>query len=437
MVLFLTSCTTQSFISTTSLSQNTPIIIKTVTPTTISPTASVETLITFTPSPSPVFHKPTETKTITQITNTEVSIPEIIKICPENREVSLLELGINPNFRLVIMPQGQAPGEHPTAGLLTISGIDPSPRAISNTIPKSSWIYDGFQINPNGQWFSFAKWQEGDEKEHIMISSLDGEQQWEIGLISETLQSETWWNDHEIVVLEYIISRSGTYPYIPISLINPFTGDIQRLSPLPKNAWWWKHFYFNNNHYIVYYEGNAGPIKEFTLYSYTDNTSKPIFKWLTGKDWVGSDNFSFYAIDGNFTVDIRQHYGLDLAVDISLDEAVQETDYGHIMKAIKLLDLTHAGISEEILPGVFNLLSGGWVEGTELKWHIYKYYQSKLIDYCTITGPSYVSPDKRFMAITDLYELGSRKRELIVLDLETGKFARIPGFSAIGWGVAP
>lgn len=436
MVLFLTSCTTQPIISTTNPSRNTPITTRTVTPTTISPTASPVTLMPNTPSPSPVLHKPTETKTVTQIAKTEVSTPEMIKRCPENREVSLLELGINPNFRLVIMPQGQAPGEHPTSGLLTISGIDPSPRAIPNTIPKDSWIYDFFQINPSGQWFTFSKWQEGDKKEHIMISSLDGKRQWDTGLISSTLQSETWWTDHEIIVKEYIPSRSGTH-YIPISLINPFTVDIKRLPLLPKNAWWWKHFYFNNNHYIVYYEGYGGPIKEFTLYSYTDNTSKPIFKWLTGKDWVAYDNYTFYVTDGNFTVEVEQPYGLDLAVDLSLDEATQETDYDHIMKAIKFPDLLHVGISNEILPGVFELLSGGWVEGTELKWYIYKYYQSTLIDYCTITGPSYVSPDKRFMAITNLYELGSLKREIIVLDLETGKFARIPGFSAIGWGVVP
>jgi hypothetical protein len=112
-------------------------------------------------TPSTSFAEATLEPTASPPFEQRASVLEVIEVCPEQREVPFTELGLDSSDRLVVMLIDES-GTSVKPGLFMISGEDPTPRLIPNTIAVDDWLYGNYFISPDGHWFRFARWKEGD-----------------------------------------------------------------------------------------------------------------------------------------------------------------------------------------------------------------------------------------------------------------------------------
>lgn len=376
-------------------------------------------------------------------TTQKVAYPEVVKACPDEREVSLEEIGLNPSTRLIVASFDRVSGLPIKDGLFMISGDDPEPRQIPGTIPNEGWLVGNFGLSPDDEWLLFQRWMEGTQERHVWISSLDGERQWELATIS--LKEWAYWVSEKEVLIEGIPEgRALSHDAMnPLYSIDPFTGEMRSFPPLPEEAVFLDYFGVDGTSYALYYVGFQ-TYEELALHDYSSGTSTPILPWLVGKDWV---NFHTggpgVGLDGLLDITVNRPYGFDFAKNLDLDSIREPKSYQEVMTAVMLPegppDFAEWSLGEEL-----SIVERTAHEDEEAPTWFYVLDYDKMIlkDYCLdvefMSNPEDISVDGRFVAITYLEgPLGSHPlyaKWVLILDLETGRFARIHKTQAIGWG---
>jgi hypothetical protein len=392
-----------------------------------------------TPTPTPL---PTETRSFTD--------DLIIKqLCPEEREVKIGELGLSPNTHLLVVPYDYSFGSPSTNGLSTVSSKDPTPHLILNSTPPDGYLNIGYSISPDGRWFTFYRLEEGDEVKTLWISSVDGKQQWEIIQLSYGYLT-AWVSDQVIIVmgvpganeLEWISGED----YVPLTRINPFTLEKHNLIPLSNEIVHNAHYDINGNPYDIYIDG-WGPIYDIIIQIHTDNTTKSVFKWLIGKEWINISNFNFWDDEnGMFTVWVDRPYGFDLAENLTIDSISQDISYGDVMETVKL---PNGFPNTSVVAGLENSLylieryDRYSQDDNGINLFIFDFERNILIDYCfdreDFTTWVNISPDRKFVAYTFFEgedgENPSHAKEVVILNLETGHISYLDGVKVVGWGI--
>ncbi len=425
------------------------------TPTPSSPALSSETASpTDTPSPTRTFTPSPTLSPIVPIPTIETVTPPVVQYCPDQPEIPLTELGLNPEMYLVVAQNDDIPGDPSENGIFYLTGSDPTLKPIPNTASEGVWNTSLFMVNPRGNWIKYYRWQEGDEHKTIRISTLDGTQQFDIADITFG-HSTQWISDEEIVVIGLVNEEDyafGLFEYwedlIPLAVIDITTGVIEPLPPLPDNTIFAVFSQLDNNYYAIYYEGYE--FDNIQLYDYTNNRSIPIFQWLVDKDWVSYGTTGFRMEDGSLSAFVnRRPYGFDLVVGLDVEGVQQDNRYLEAMTAVVL-----PGVPNDFRSSSISSLgnSGGnlyvvrdedMISGKEEKlFYIFDYPNKILRDYCLTFeyGALFknLSPDGRFLIIVFYSSYGyPPDPKSIILDLDTGYYAMLEDIRVLGLATMP
>jgi hypothetical protein len=362
--------------------------------------------------------------------------PELVTLCPENREVPLSELGIDPRFRLVVVPWTvQTTGDE--IGYTLIDPTDPIPR-VAPLIPpgminKSVWPYE---ISPDGHWVEYSL-QEKDnaERRTVWISSLDGDQMWPITPVGEYFGGG-WVGPQEILL--YGPEEDDR------KIINPFTMEERTIPPFPDDETDTKElvtslFLVDDHAYQMY------PAKyEWQLFDYDSMTSHSIFQWLQFNKISYNDiHFLGYGSE-TYIAYVFRDYGFDISPELDIDEIAASHEYNQIMRAIMMPDAILPTYPSRIASTkqAMLLVSFDMFSDIDLQTRIYWFDIENMVvtDYCFSLDYSQrnLSPDDRFIAFTqEFYPVtypSPVPKSITILNLDTGYISKIDDYEFIGWG---
>jgi hypothetical protein len=385
---------------------------------------------TLTPVPTSTW-TPAPTPTIEQVH------PELVTLCPENREVPLSELGMDPRFRLVVVPWTvETTGDE--IGYSLIDPTNPIPRVVplipTGMINKSVFPYE---ISADGQWVEYSlKEKDNTESETVWISSLDGEQVWPISTDSEFSYGR-W------------VSHQGILVYGPTEgdrkIINPFTMEERPIPQFPDDETDMKElvlplFLVDGRAYQMYPTED-----EWRLYDYDSQSSRGVFQWLTFNKISYSDLHFLGHGSGTYIAYVNRDYGFDISPELDLDGIAASHEYNQIMRAVMM--------PEAILPAYPGRIASTKLSMSLVSYDIFVdpdyvgfywfYYEKMLVtDYCfnssNTQGGSQLSPDDKFIAFTQEFypvDWGSPvPKSITIINLETGYIAQIDDYEFVGWG---
>lgn len=382
--------------------------------------------------------------------------PSVVTLCPEHPEVPFEALALNDGLRLVVRLTSDVEG----SGALLVSPGDSLPHTVPNSDIKRGVPLSGYGPSPSGRWLELDYTDAEGGATVVWWSSLDGEDQWEVMSIARGEYYESV-SDEEIVVMDVPAETPllGEFPwdeYAPVRSVNPITGETRQLAALPMGAIF-EYYFTQGGHSYAVFRTREWPTARYYLFDYSDGTSTAAFPWLIDVEGpLTAIPGGTRSRNGLFTVVVERPYGFDLAFDLGLDDIVRGLRYDQIMTPVHLpgehsLDIaTHVdeASTEGALP-VLRFERDGRSGLTEL--YMYDYQDQLLTNYClggvlnqehTISGALLASPDGRFLATT-LAEITNGElptfedREVLVIDTESGHYARIEGVGIIGWAVAP
>jgi hypothetical protein len=440
-----------------------------------SPTFTpILTSLKATDSPLPVSTK-------TTLTASEI-VPRIESYCTDQREIELADLDLDKTTRLLVRPvQSQ------TDEVWTITSANLSPQFVSGTQSKTGSFYRFHGLSPNGKWLLLREsnyrsdiqeylWilsVDGREKHNILsfkyeeyslyVQSADGGQEWVISNVD--YGPIFYWSAENQITVEAQASDSPSLdPSYPVFTINPFTLEGQTVFTSEETAGWslgirlGPNYSYNDVTYEIY-KGmfDSGNKSGFFFYDRMNNSSLPAFQWLSNENWITWDYATLsgfrYWQDGSGleTMVIIQPYGIDLATGLDFTEITQVQDYTEVMEPI-IIPPGNGHLAEYRSP---NLMIG-WIskDGSLFslehnsrdeinQFYIFDMRNMTLKDYCFLPrnqGSSiYSAPDGKLLAwnVNIWNEEHGYKgvKEIVLLEIATGKFVRIPDLELLGWGV--
>jgi hypothetical protein len=378
--------------------------------------------------------------------------PEVLKVCPEQQEIPLDEMDLDPRFRLIMREIEHIDND---SGLWSVSSSKPTPQVVPNTQAKEGRSLSGYAPSPSGRWLVLYFVDEGETERSIWLSSLDGQEQQKL-LVLDLGKRPDFVTDDEMIVVDVPLEKQLTgerrwYDFVPLVRINPFTGVAKELPALPDGAIY--DFYFiNKNHRYAVYHLHDKPSEGYFLYNYTESSSTPVFQWLQKiEGWHYLEPGVSQRGNGLFAVMVDRSYGFDMAVDLSFDQIFRQATYEEIMQAIFLpggdsVDITTLTY-EDATKTSFPVIRTGADIYEPQTLYMFDYQEMILKDYCLnviASGSMSISPDERFLATT-LYYVSDQvsgagirdfvPKEAIILDTKTGHYARFDGFESGGWGI--
>ena len=151
---------------------------------------------------------------------------------------------------------------------------------------------------------------------------------------------------------------------------------------------------------------------------------------------------------------IIQPYGFDLATGLDFATVMNASDYSEIMKPV-LIPPYEGYLDEYRSPSLmirwvsrdgslFSLEHSS--QDSESQFYLFDVRKMALRDYCLIPrsqGSSiYSSPDGKLLAWSvstrDATQSNKEAKQILMLEISTGRYARIADFEMLGWGkVAP
>ena len=407
-----------------------------------NPVASIPPSVT----PDTTFANPLSTRT-QLVTPTEPprptlepSMPQVVTRCPVPQEVGIDVLGLNLDFPLLVA--ATTTGAY--GGAFLLSRRDPVPHPIPIPTAADGWPLSSVYASPSGQWLVIEYSAAEGGPLSLWFGSLDTHTLWEVATLNAG-ERPYFASDRELVVLGDPEDDLHLRPweYVPLYSIDPFTGERTNLAPLP-------HVTFFDFYFTDLGESYAGyeiisDSYAYYLYDYGSGTSRPIFRWLDYVEgWYPLIPSPHRRYDGLFMVTVGRSYGFDIAADVTLDQALGETSYRHIMRPIVLPGGENSGIStyvyEDVVGDALPVIRQVADRAAE-SLYMFNYRTMILSDYCldfnTGRGIS-VSPDGRFLAtslvhLTDENPEGFVPYAALVLDIESGNYARIDGFLSLSW----
>jgi hypothetical protein len=394
-----------------------------------------------TPSPttsSPVRPSVTVTSAFERGPDSEPLSPQLMVHCPDQREVSLIDLDIEDTTLLVVQSENRD-----KKGFWYLSGNDLTLHIVPSLTLGTGYSYSFQDINPDGQWLAFYVAQENSEKTTLWITSTTDPEQWEVTSVNRNTYA-FWASDEQIVINGYPNNRSIESP-TPLELLNPFSMEATPISPLPLNARTLISYKpVGDSAYSIYFADG-----QIYLYNHKTRSAYPIFHWLESRKDLLSDPHKLYTdlrirINrvGNFDLLVKRDYGLDVALDVDFTMARQAINYDELMQPIALPGGGYDTNLLKFLPGkdfiVFERFEPPLTRDQTRRLYSLDIRNFVLHDYClerTNATTPIASPDQRFLAWT-VHESPSvdKALEVVILEASTGRLVGLPDLKLIGWG---
>jgi hypothetical protein len=383
---------------------------------------------------------------------------EIVKVCPDQPEVPLAELGLADKVLVVelydqMLGQPLSPSE---TGAVIVPLDNPVPQQVPNTVSKGDWKLVAYGPSSDRTGLNLTYEDPTGQFRQVWYSSWDGQQQrqldeYELEVLPES-QYRVGLGDGKSLVIESDPESLGEHP---VSIYDSATEIEREIPPFPENTHieWWG--IIDGVPYMAYFV-EEDRINGFALYNLDTFTSIPAFQWLNGKEWVYSGDLSIWGTRDFFVVEVAQSYGLDLGWGLNLQTIMSADEYNNVMQTFYLP-------GGDIPGGMVNLQTAYLVSwpgimilrppATDVPMPVYFLDLQNMIlrDYChsfensgfdLIFTSFEVAPDERFVAFVALKwmapDAGGNTIDMVeIFDLETGRFVRLldANFDVIGWGM--
>lgn len=378
--------------------------------------------------------------------------PQVIRICPQDPEVPLAALQLGSAYGLVLRRSSDPPSGVP----LLVSASEPSPRPIPIYTVRDGWHLTGYRISPDHRLLELDYESPTGSERSLWYSAPDGAAL-RRALTYDAASQAVSVDLHEIVLIGVPPRErfDGRFPWterVPLAVFNQDTGQLEELPDLPSGALFEFLFIHGGNRYALF-EAMSGPYYSHYLYAYADNTVIPVFQWLRElRGWIPLKPGIYRQQDGLFATRVMRSYGFDIAFDLSFEDILADAPYSDVMHPVVL----PGGDSTDLLTwpllqrgsDPFPVFRQSQASPTPSYFYVFDFPTMTLMDYCldehfldaarvaTWVGSS---PDQRFIAAVVEYLVDDalgwyfETRESLLLDIGTGRFARLPGFHPVGW----
>jgi hypothetical protein len=383
------------------------------------------------------------------INRQEVISPQLKNICPEQQLIPIEELELSSDLRLLLLP-GSVEAYPPTPGKpLSISLENLSPITIFD-----DELYE-FSVSPDHKWIYFNRLGIDGKYPKLWISSLDGKTQWPVIDLEgrDFAGYAVWVSEQEIFIIgspnKSEISALNPWEFMPFMGINPFTFEERQLTYLVRSPEDGLFFYGIAN-LEMHPFGMYGRLNRVDfIYDYEEDKALPVFSWLNEVNPFDMQFMkSIWVYDvGAFAVTIPHPDGIDLALNLNLQSAGENSQYDDVMKRIifpkSLLPASVLGIvpnSDWIALQRFDFFDSSKGEN----WFYVLDYSNQIVyDYCFDLKDSVkrvkFSPDGKFVAFSlenFAADLEQDQHYVAILNLEIGTVTYLKGYVIIDWGVA-
>lgn len=376
--------------------------------------------------------------------------PDVQFITLEKHEVDFADLGLGNSTQMILYYK-------PSNSLRTMSAKDIRPQKIPNIDPKARFSrYNIRHISPDHRWFiyyTFTETRDNLAYYDFWVSSVDGKKQWVFAsgvqggtdamwVTNDKIElwySPIWWNcPRRVEILDPFSGESFVPPQVPSS---PMPHCVLPLSTSPDNT------------KLIFLEEGTG---KWSIFDFNMGTKQSIFPWLSQSDahnlvpryvrWLPSG--ITYALPNNesieFIVDLSpfsasrmdsKRYKLQLPTPYEISD--NWFSWWSLDDGLIGFDMVQSNYSspavpiEESVPSRFVIF-----DLRNLILYDYNLDRAKSGNLQKKADPFIsASADNRFLAWT-IYEPpeNSYPSETVILEIATGRVARIKGFEFFGWG---
>lgn len=401
-------------------------------------------------SPTPELISSSTAITPQAISTSALITPDVQFITLEKHEVGLADLGLGNSTKLILYYK-------PSNSLRTLSAKDIRPQKIPNIDPKARFSrYNLRHISPDHKWFvyyTFTEMRDNLAYYDFWVSSVDGKKQWVFAsgvnggtdaawVTNDKIElwySPIWWNcPQRVEILNPFSGESFVPPQVPSS---PMPHCVLSLSTSPDNT------------KLIFLEEGTG---KWSIFDFNTGTKQNVFPWLSQPDaynllpryirWLPSG--ITYALPNNdnieFIVDLspslassidsqRNKFQIPFPYEIhnnrfpwwSLDDGLIGFDMVQANYISPTLPTEESPPSRFVIFDLRNLIL-----------YDYNLDRARTGDWQKVSDPFIsASADNRFLAWT-IYEPPdiSYPSETVILEIATGRVARIKGFEFFGWG---
>lgn len=213
----------------------------------------------------------------------EVITPEMVKVCPDQPEVPLAELGLADKVLVVelydeVLGKPLSPSE---TGAVIVTLDNLVPQQVPNTASKGDWKLIAYGPSSDRTGLNLTYEDPTGQFRQVWYSSWNGQRQWQLDEYELEALPESQYRvglgDGKSLVIESAPESLGEHP---VSIYDSATEIEREIPPFPENTHieWWG--IIDGVPYMVYFveEENAN---SFALYNLDTFTSIPAFQWLT------------------------------------------------------------------------------------------------------------------------------------------------------------
>ncbi len=416
--------------------------------------------------------------------------PDISGACPAPARVSFAELGLPAGVGILITDSRFGSGT-----VFSVSGSESSPALLFSRRSTSHEFYDLVGSNPDGQLLLIERVAtSGAEKRveysDLLIRSSNGEEEWTLARVAYegdfyngqlTITSDaspqpltisgvkfgpsaSWLSNSQVAIYSQPTEAPSASPFYPVAALDVFTREA-----VP---------FFNTHdlsqairseHYVGTYDANRERLDVFidwlepgepATYAFTfvarpSSRDGILFPWVNEADWMDSDLMArlrsrVWQDSGDlFNLAVTQTFGIDLSLNLTLDEATSQGQYGQRMLSIAVPPGSGYPSPSSII-GVPNIRitwvsRDGQLLGIErqlddgIRSFLLDTDTFRIREYCGNLPSVYApleSPEGRFL----LWNVESSTSpdsviSAVILDLDTGRFAILESARALGWVV--
>jgi hypothetical protein len=401
-------------------------------------------------SPTPEFIIPSTVITPQAISTSALITPDVKIITLEVREVDLADLGLIDSTRLILYYK-------PSNSMRIMSAQDIRPQKIPNIDPEARFSrYNLRHISPDRKWFvyyTFTEIKDNLAYYDFWVSSVDGEKQW-VFATGVKGGTDAAWVTNDQIELWYSPARGNCHQRVAI--VNPFSRETTVPPEVPSSPM--PHCVLPlstspDNSKLIFREEGTG---KWSIFDFNTGTKQSVFPWLSQSDAYNLVPRFIRWLPSGITYALPNGDSIEFIVDLSPSSASSidskrnklklPAPYEIVDKWFSWWSLDNGLIGFDMVQANYNSPTLPMEESPPSIFVIFDLRNSILYDYNLdrantgdmqkVSDPFVsASADNRFLAWT-IYEPPdmSYPSETAILEIATGRVARIKGFEFFGWG---
>lgn len=291
----------------------------------------------------------------------------------------------------------------------------------------------------------------------ITVELPDHGQTWRISDVDSAFLAR-WSGPKEITLWTRQVGARSLDPLYPVFHFNTFTLIGEALFASEAQAGWnlgWMlgpAYSVAGKAYDVYLGAAAPSMAGFFVFDRETGSRQPIFHWLKDESWMGWDyvtvsSFRYWQdADGLLTMVIVRPKGFDYASGLTTSAVEDGGEYADIMHSVELA-------ARDIEPGseAVPWASVRWVAPNqasfglesnptpgESQFYLVDLSKQSVRAYCrlgqTTVSTALTSSDGQYLSWTVRNREDQQGHDTMVMNLVTGRYVRLAGFSVLGWG---